>query len=95
MGIKDDKQRLEIIKECITDMTVKKVGNRKYIIRVYSLMVTSPNEYYYINRGSVNELYWINGIIEDENNINVEKELEEGNMIPIENEIERRFERGE
>lgn len=92
--IKDDKQRLEIIKECITRMTVKKVGWRKYIIKVHSLMVTSPNIYYYVNRGSVNELYWVCGKIDSLTEINVSEGLENGSLIPIEDEIEQRFTRG-
>lgn len=90
--IKDDKERLKIIKECITGMTVKKLANRKYLFKVHHKLYTSPNEYLYINRGKITELYWINGKY-DENNINVFEGVNNGTLIPIEDEIEIRHKR--
>lgn len=92
--IDDDKERLAIIKECITGMTVKKLGHKKYLFKVHNLMITSPNIFLYINRGMKTELYWVNGVIEDENNINVFKGVLDGTLLPIEDEIEIRHQRG-
>lgn len=92
--INDDKQRLEIIKECITEMTVKKLGHKKYLFKVHSLMYTSPNIYLYINKGSVTELYWVSGKVDNLDDINVSEGLKSMSLIPIEDEIENRFTRG-
>ena len=90
--IKDDKQRAEIIKECITNMTVRKICKRRYIIKVYTILREDPERFYYINRGKVNELYCINGYSKDEeDNIDVKAGLLDGHLIPIEDEIEKRF----
>lgn len=92
--ITDDKQRLEIIKECITGMTVKKIGHKKYIFKVHSLMYTSPNTYLYMPKGGSIELYWVTGKVNNLEEINVSEGLENSTLIPIEDEIETRFTRG-
>lgn len=95
--ISDEKQRIEIIKECITDMTVQKIGNRKYIIKVYSIMPTSPNIYLYNPLGGRNDLFWV---IQKENELDILKDaskykdlVNDQVLLPIEDEIETRFER--
>lgn len=97
-AITDDNQRKEIIKECITDMTVEKIDRRKYIIKVHSHMFTSPNVYLYIPLGGRTDLYEVIlkdnelGILKDESNY--KGLLKERQLLPIEDEIEMRFVRG-
>lgn len=92
-GITDDKQRLEIIKECITDMTINKVKDNMFMIKVHHLLTTSPNEYIHIHATPTKKrTYWLVGEV-DIDNFNPVQEIEEGNIIDITESIERRFER--
>lgn len=88
--ISNEKQRQEIVNECITGMTVKKIGDKKYIIKVHHVLPLSPNEYYYVNRGNKSELYLINGLY-NEKRINVYEGLYTGVLIDIMGEVEKRF----
>ncbi len=97
-AITDDNQRKEIINECITDMTVEKIDRRKYIIKVHSKMLTSPNIYLYIPLGGRTDLYEVIlkeselDILKDESKY--EELRKNSQLLPIENEIETRFVRG-
>lgn len=89
--IADDTQRREIIEECVTDMTVKKVDTRKYIINVFHVLPTSPNTYIYIPLGGSNKVYHVIGDVDDLENLNIENALTEGRIIDVTSEIEKRF----
>lgn len=89
--ISDDKQRLEIIKECITNMTVKALGHKQYIFKVHHKLATSPTMYLYVNKGQTTHLYLINGEFDIDN---IKQALEECKLIDITDEIEYRHVRG-
>lgn len=97
--ISDDKLRMEIINECITNMTINKISEKIYVIKVHSLMATSPNVYVYYHRSpNKNHTYWITGTREIgtrlEDNFNIEEiddYINEGLMIEISDSIEKRY----
>lgn len=99
--IKDDKLRMEIINECITGMTIKKTTETLYVIKVHSLMYTSPNVYvHYHHSPTKTYTYWITGTrqigtrLEDEFDINqIHDYIKEGLMIEVTDDIEQRYKR--
>lgn len=91
--IKDDNQRMEIIKECVIGMTVNKIGNI-YHIKVDHKMFTSPNEYIYIpHGGSKTELYLMVGkfTLED---FDAATRLRNMEILDISDELEIRYKKG-
>jgi DNA invertase Pin-like site-specific DNA recombinase len=91
--IKDDKLRLEIIKECITKMTIKKLDSRVYVIKVYSITEEEPHNYVHIHYGPNKfRTYWMLNTIYYET-FNVDEELKKGSMIDVTKEIEIRYKR--
>jgi hypothetical protein len=91
--IKDDKHRMEIINECITNMTITKKNSKMYIIKVSSVMVTSPNVYIHIhNSPTKTYTYWVVGKV-DFDNLDIIKEIKEQTIIDISSEIEIRYKR--
>jgi hypothetical protein len=91
--IKDDNQRMDIIKECITGMTVRKINNM-YYVKVDHKMFTSPNEYIYIpHGGSKTELYLKVGkfTLED---FDAATRLKNMEILDIADELEIRYKKG-
>ena len=91
--IKDDNQRMDIIKECITGMTVRKINNI-YYVKVDHKMFTSPNEYIYIpHGGSKTELYLKVGkfTLED---FDAATRLKNMEILDISDELEIRYKKG-
>ena len=91
--IENEKHRLEIIKECITNMTIKKINKTLYVIKVYSILPTSPNVYIHEHRSPTKTYtYWVVGKLNFDN-IDIIKEVKEQTIIDISSEIENRYKR--
>ena len=89
--ITDDNERVEIINECITGMTVKKKKNY-YIFKVHSLM-PMPNKYYYISHGCKKGVYWAIDNCYEPDEFKPDEALDKGEVIDITSEVEKRFKR--
>ena len=91
--IKDDKLRMEIINECITNMTITKKNSKMYIIKVSSVLFPHPNVYIHIhNSPTKTYTYSVVGEVNFDN-LDIIKEENEQTIIDISSEIEIRYKR--
>ncbi len=91
--IKDDKQRKEIIDECIENMTVRKINDNWYLFKVYNKISNEADIYLYIPHGGTKtELYEVLAPTEVENFQGTIKDgVESQVLIDISNELEIRY----
>ena len=83
-NLKDDNLRVEIIKETISNMTVKKLSDNNFLFKVYNRYGKLIDKYLYIANRSKSVVYWSS---------NQQENDDFKITLNVTNEIEKRFKR--